>query len=134
MQFVDKLKRMPQDRLTEYLRRRAGDYLRGVVQYDDESFEVIYVRDGLSTDAFHQRVAHIHNSIIERPTPGTEAESFGKPYATLSVREHAVVLNLRWNSDEGLLVGLEPDAARDLVAFIDETMEHGLPEGSPTSS
>lgn len=125
---------MPQHRLTEYLRQRAGDYLRGVVQYDDESFEVIYVRDGLDTDAFRQRVDHIHTNIVDRPTPKTGQESFGKPYATLSVREHAVVINLRWNSTEGLLVGLEPDAARDLVAFIHEAMEHGLPDGPPTST
>lgn len=125
---------MTQDRLTEYLRHRAGNNLRGVVQYDDEAFEVIYVRDGLDTDAFRKRVEHIHTSIVERPAPQTGDDSFGKPYATLSVREHAVVLNLRWNASEGLLVGLEPDAARDLVAFIHETMERGLPEGPPSTN
>lgn len=125
---------MPQDRLTEFLRRRAGDYLRGIVQYDAESFEVLYVRDGIDTDAFRERVEHIHSSIVERPAPQSGGESFGKPYATLSVREHAVVINLRWTPTEGLLVGLEPDAARNLVAFIHETMERGLPEGPPTTN
>lgn len=125
---------MPQDRLTEFLRRRAGDYLRGVVQYDDESFEIIYVRDGLDAAAFRERVEHIHTSIVERPTPEVGDDSFGKPYATLSVRERAVVLNLCWNETEGLLVGLEPDAARDLVAFIHETMERGLPDGPPSTN
>ena len=119
---------MHEDRLTEYLQSRAGEYLRGVVQYDDGSFAIIYIRDGLDRDAFRQRVEHIHTSILQRPVRETGEDSFGKPYATLSVREYAVVLNLRWTPTEGILVGLEPDAARDLVSFIHETMEHGLPE------
>lgn len=122
---------MPEDRLTEYLQGRAGEYLRGVVRYDDESFEVIYVRDGLDLDAFRQRVELIYSSIVQRPQAETGENSFGKPYATLSVREYAVVLNLRWSPTEGILVGLEPEAARDLVAFIHESMERGLPEGPP---
>ena len=119
---------MPENRLTEYLRTRAGDYLRGVVQYDDESFEIIYIRDGLDRDAFRKRVEHIHRNIVQRPAVETGDDSFGKPYATLSVREYAVVLNLRLTPTEGIIVGLEPDAARDLVSFIHETMERGLPD------
>ena len=122
---------MPEDGLTEYLQARAGEYLRGVVKYDADSFETIYIREGLDRDAFRQRVEHIHTNITQRPTVETGADSFGKPYATLSVREYAVVLNLRWTPTEGIIVDLEPDAARDLVSFIHETMERGLPENQP---
>ena len=122
---------MPEDGLTEYLQARAGEYLRGVVKYDADSFEIIHIREGLNPAAFRERVEHIHTNITQRPTVETGEDSFGKPYATLSVREYAVVLNLRWTPTEGIIVGLEPDAARDLVSFIHETMDRGFPEGPP---
>ena len=117
--------------LTEFLRGRAGENLRGVIEYDGEGFEIHYMRDGLDADAFRRRVEYAYNRILQSQTTDTELASYGKPYATLSVREYAVILNLRSTPTEGVIVGLEPDAARDLVSFIHETMEHGLPEGLP---
>lgn len=119
---------MPAERLTEYLQRRAGDFLRGVVEYDADSYEIYYLRDDLDQDTFRQRVEHAHDGIIQHPSRETGEESFGEAYATLSVREYAVVLNLRWTPTDGMLVGLEPEAASDLVDFIHESLEHGRPE------
>jgi len=68
---------------------------------------------------------------VGQPAAEIGDETFGKAYATLSVRKHAVVLNFRREPRSGILVGLDPEAARQLVAFIHESMERGLPEGSP---
>ncbi|AHG05307.1 hypothetical protein HALDL1_11330 [Halobacterium sp. DL1] len=122
---------MTVESLVEYLQDRAGGHLRGVVRYDGSGFDVVYVRDGLDGDAFRARVSNIHESIVGQPAAEIGDETFGKAYATLSVRKHAVVLNFRREPRSGILVGLDPEAARQLVAFIHESMERGLPEGSP---
>lgn len=121
---------MSVERLTAYLQNRTGDSLRAVVEYDADAFEIYYLRDDIEPKAFRQRVQHAHDGIMQRHARETSAEAFGDAYATLSIREYAVIMNLRWTPTEGILVGLEPEVARDLVNFVHESLEHGHPEES----
>lgn len=123
---------MSGERLAEYLRDRAGENLRGVIEYDGDGYEINYMREDLDADAFRQRVEYAYTRILQGQTNESELAAFGKSYATLSVREYAVILNLRRTPTEGILVGLDPGAARQLVSFIHDSLEHAFPEGDPS--
>ena len=118
-----------QDRaLTDFLQSTAGQYLRGVVKYDTHDYDLHYIRDDLKNEQFLARVANIYDQLIQVQAGDNGEDTFGKPYATLNVREHAVILNLRWSATEGILVGLYPEAARQLEGFVNESMKRGLPD------
>lgn len=53
-----------------------------MVDYDRESFEIVYIRDGLDAESFTQRVEQIYDNISQRPVEEDGANSFGKPYAS----------------------------------------------------
>ena len=120
---------MEEQQLTEFLKSEAGRFLRGVVRYDADQFTIVYVRDDVNDDHFRTRVAQIYDRLIEYTPEDTSTETFGKPYATLNIREHAVILNLRWGPSERVLIGLDLEAGRQLVSFVHESMERGFPDG-----
>jgi hypothetical protein len=65
------------------------------------------------------------NLTWEWTPPKTPAlEELGSEHASLQNCEQSVILHLPLGRDCGLLIGLEPGAARDLTSFITDCMSH----------
>ena len=107
--------------LVTFLQERAGDYLRGVLKYDQESTDIQYLRE----DIRNQRIQSQFDRVVRRVRPeATAAEERAFPFGDLHVTvrrfDDAMLLHFPRGQDRGTLVALEPDAARDLNTFTTE--------------
>lgn len=112
------------EQLVSYLERRAGSYLRAVAVYDEESWEITYLRNDLDRQSARQQTEKIHGGVKTGLGPSGLTDEIGERYATLQVRDDAVLLNMPWNESEGAFVALEPGAASQLTGFLDECLKH----------
>jgi len=112
--------------LVDYLQSRAGRSLRAVGRYDEEGCQLIYRRDDLPREGTQERLEALRTNLTwEWNPPKTPAlEELGGEQASLQIREQTVILHLPVEADHGLLIGLEPGAARDLTSFITDCMQH----------
>lgn len=112
--------------LIPFVKQRAGDSLRAVVEYEQFDFELLYHRDDLSREELTTRVDTIHQSIqwAWEPDEDDVVDELGEKRATLQVRENAVIIQLSGGPSRGYLIGLEPEAAVDLVTFIGGCLDH----------
>lgn len=108
------------ERVTRFLRDEVGETLRAVVAYDDDSCEVVYVRDDLKQDEGWQDVAR---EDIDRIVAAARNEdgvrsirAFGDYRATVRLFEHAVVLQFP-TATGGFGVSLEPEVSTRLSGF-----------------
>ena len=111
------------DELVEFMKDVAGEYLRGVLAYDENGFEVVYLRD----DIVEKRVADptlqddlpiIHELALQEERIPAEVGAFGRYHATVRVFSNAVVIQLVSGEKRGYGVSLDTEAARQLNNFI----------------
>jgi hypothetical protein len=114
------------EELLEYLEQRAGESLRAVGRYQREECDLQYLRDDLSRTATRERLDALRANITWswNPPEDTSLEALGTKQATLQVREQTVILHLLLGDQQGILIGLEPEAARDLTSFITDCLDH----------
>lgn len=112
--------------LVSFVEQRAGDSLRAVAKYEKADFDLLYYRDDLQKHTITKRVDTIHGNITWAWNPDEEevASELGEKRATLQIREEAVVIHLLETAHQGYLIGLEPDAARNLTTFLGECLTH----------
>lgn len=112
--------------LVTFVEQQAGESLRAIVEYEKFDFELLYHRDDLSKEEIAARVDTIHQSIqwAWNQDEGDVVNELGEKRATLQVRENAVIIHLLVDANQGFLIGLEPDAAMDLVTFIGRCLTH----------
>lgn len=112
--------------LVSFVERRAGESLRAVAEYDHADVELLYYRDDLNRTTITDRVATIHDNITWawNPSENTVVSELGEKRATLQIREEAVVIHLLEDVKHGYLIGLDPDAARNLTTFLGECLSH----------
>lgn len=103
--------------LLRYTKDRAGKYFRGLAVYEDGDAELLATRDDLNEAEMDTRVTEIHEAIRTR-AEFDAVETLGPPSSVIQVREKAVLVNLPVDDESGYLLGLEPEAARDLHAFV----------------
>lgn len=107
--------------LADYLSRRARDSFRGLARYDGDTVDVLHTREDLGKREMRERARAIHRAV--RPRGDANAlDELGAPYATVQMREDAVILHFPVSPEAGYLVGLEPDVARDLSGFISDCL------------
>jgi len=116
--------------LVTFLRDRAGDYLRSVVYYDRDSFELLYLRDDVEDE--------YTGGEIERVVDDLRLESFGAAQqedlyvhgalgCTVRCFEEGVELHFPHEDFTGTAVALEPGAIADLHSFVGDCLER-IPE------
>ena len=112
--------------LVPFVEQRAGESLRAIAEYGKTDVDLIYYRDDLPKTEVSKRVNTIHNNITWAWNPGDDeiVSELGVKRATLQVREEAVIIHLLEEVNHGYLIGLEPDAARDLTTFLGECLNH----------
>ena len=113
------------DRLRTYLEGRARENLRAVVRYTENDYSLAYLRDDISQPRFLRRMEEVLLNITKSGPNRNQAltEEFGLLEASVHVREKGVILHFPIERDEGVVVSLEPGAARQLSTFIRECMD-----------
>jgi len=123
------------DRLTTYCRGRAGENLRSVVEYNDDSYVVAYLRDDLqaqySEDQFDdlvQQARQVHTRVV---AVGAEESPLGKAQATVHYFENAVVMQLVVDEKQGYFATFNSSVGQTLGAFIMDCLERVDTPSSP---
>ncbi|WP_435065375.1 DUF7522 family protein [Halobaculum sp. EA56] len=112
--------------LLEYLEDRMGESLRGVLAYDDDEYETVFLRSDVEaahgadygrrvTDVFRSR--NVETQAIER-----ELE-FSNETASLQVFNEAIVLHLQ-GDNKGVVISMEHDVGADFLTFIDSCRDY----------
>ncbi|MCT9095252.1 hypothetical protein [Haloarchaeobius sp. HME9146] len=109
--------------LADYCERRAGEYHRGTLVYDDDGFELVRVRDDLhhlfGADVVGKVVAHLrhlHRLEDERP----EIPGLGEFESGVYAFAESIVIHFALDDGQGVVVALDPEAGSQLMGFVRE--------------
>lgn len=114
--------------LVDYLERRAGDSLRTVSAYDREGVEFEYVRGDIDREQLEERAAPVLEEVLMgSAADGVVEAHIGRRYASMHLRERALIINIPVGAGEGVGITLEPEAGRNLTTFVKrcEELVHG---------
>lgn len=112
------------DALTTYLKQEAGEYLRGVVSYEDDEYDIQYIRDDLRTRRLKSEVDKMIDRLQQELRPAERrAFPFGDVNSTVRSFEEAMVLHFPKTQGRGTVVTLDPEVARQLNTFIGSCLE-----------
>lgn len=115
---------MTHESVVRYVRERAGDSLRVIAEYDRDGYEMAYLRDDLDREKVERRASVLHGYLSgsDRSEPDEVTTALGDPYASVQLRESAVIVNLVTEDRAGVLVSMETSVCRDLHGFVDECL------------
>lgn len=107
-------------RLLDYARRRAGEYLRVVATYSADDYRLEYVRDDIRERHAEGEIRTIVDQLAEGEISSeTMDRSFGPQYASVRLFPRACLVHLQAEDDErGVVISLNTDAAANLVEFL----------------
>lgn len=112
---------MSVDRFVDHLQDRAGEALRVVAWYTEDSSGGLYIRPDLDRPAVKERMRYLadrlHDRDADRENPLTE---LGDEEAMVQVREDVVILRFPLDRETGLVVSMNVDVATDLHSFVIE--------------
>ncbi|NEU58030.1 hypothetical protein [Halorussus sp. MSC15.2] len=112
------------EELAEFLHETTGEYLRGVGHYDAEEYEVLYVRPDLQRETLGEEidkmVAHLRNESRAREQ---RAFPFGDLDGTVRSFDEAIVMHFPLPQEQGAVVTLDTDVARQLNDFMRSCIE-----------
>ena len=105
--------------LHDFLEDRAGTLYRATVRYDGDSTDVLYLRDDVREDRMRSEIDRMLRRLRpESKSKETRSFPFGQLHATVRSFEEAVVMHFPIGRDRGIVVSLEPEAAKNLNTFI----------------
>lgn len=108
-------------RLTNALLERVGETLRSVSFYSPSGMEMLHLRDDIDRENIQQRVAP-GLEILRRETQLEDADALPFPNlnATVHLFDEGVLIHFPQGPDQGTIVTLESDVARQLNQFVKE--------------
>ena len=111
--------------LASYLDQRAGDSLRAVGHYSADDYEIVYLRDDVRdrySDADIKEI--VKNLRWESFAKSTHEGQYhlGSLNCSIQAFVEGVVMQFPYDDKHGTLITLDPGAARQLVAFIDDCL------------
>lgn len=110
--------------MTEYLQKTAGEYLRGIVSYNGNEYDIQYIRDDLRTRRLKSEVDKIIDRLRRESRSGErQAFPFGEVNGTVRSFEEAMVMHFPKTQGRGIVVTLDPEVARQLNTFIGACLE-----------
>lgn len=105
--------------LSRYLREKCGDYLRGIVRYDRDSTDTLYLRDDIREVRLQSQIDRMLHRL--KPEAGSKEERsfpFGDLHTTLRCFDEAIIMHFPTGVNRGVVVSLEPETARQLNTFV----------------
>jgi hypothetical protein len=88
---------LPREKLVDFMKDVAGEHLRGVLAYDENGFDVAYVREDVmqsrAEDAsLPEELPVIHDLALNEERLPAEVSAFGRYHATVRVFDDAVLI------------------------------------------
>jgi hypothetical protein len=115
---------MSSTKLVEYAKRRAGNYLRGVVRYDESSKDILYLRDDVRERRLESQIDRMLARLEPEATSAEErAFPFGDLHATVRRFDEAIIMHFPRGRRGGVVVSFEQEATRDLNSFTTECLK-----------
>lgn len=113
------------DAFVEFLEDEAGDSVRAAGWYQENEFEIVYLREDLDPDRAALVADELHEQLTWDWNPPARAvrEYFGSQLASIGMYRDAVVLHLPSADGSGAVVTLDIEVARSLHGFIRECRE-----------
>ena len=109
--------------LVEYLQDRVSEFLRGVVRYDAQSTDTLYLRDDMRDVRLQSQIDRMLDRLRpESHTAEERAFPFGDLHVTVRRFEDAIIMHFPRGSNRGVVVSLEPEAASNLNTFTTECL------------
>lgn len=110
--------------LTPYLKNAAGEYLRGVVWYEGDEYDIRFIRDDLRTQRLKSEVDEMIDRLRgESRVSERRAFPFGEVNATVRSFEEAMVMHFPSTQGRGTVVTLDPEVTRQLNTFVGNCLE-----------
>ena len=111
--------------LSAYLNNRVDDLLRGVAHYQQDGFEVVYLRDDIQERRHREEVDKMLTRIKQEGTAEEEQSfPFGHLHATLRIFDETIFMHFPIENQTGVVVALEPEVARSLNSFVGDCLDH----------
>ena len=111
--------------LSTYLNERVDDLLRGVAHYQQDEFEVEYLRDDIREHRHREEVKMMLTRIRQEGTAEEEQSfPFGHLHATLRIFDETIFMHFPIENQTGVVVALEPEVARSLNSFVGDCLDH----------
>ena len=112
-------------RLSTYLNERVDDLLRGVAHYQQDEFEVVYLRDDIRERRHREEVSKMLMRIKQEGTDEEEQSfPFGHLHATLRIFDETIFMHFPIENQTGVVVSLEPEVAQSLNSFVGDCLDH----------
>lgn len=119
--------------LAAFFREEAGEDLRLVAHYTDQSVEFVYLREDLDSEydeSDFRQTFDVHRQDRIAAAKQAEVIDAGEHHCTLRVYDGAIVFNFAQTDDIGTIVSVNPDVGKTLLTFITRTLEQ-LHRNSP---
>ena len=112
--------------LVLFVKNQAGDNLRAIGEFEGVRTDLHFIRDDLDETEITARFELIQDNITWSWSPPENEldDELGPKYASLQVRQEAVIIHLPTGTDQGILIGLESEAATDLTSFLEKCADH----------
>lgn len=103
-----------------------GESLRVAASYDDESTEFAYLRDDVSTQYTDDEIDDIREFFLFEGMhePYLETQFKRSLRCRLFAFEDSIVLHFRRDDASGYFIGIDPEGAGGIAAFLDDQPEH----------
>ena len=110
-----------------FLKRQAGENLRGVAHYYEDGYELLYAREDVSRRYDEDRFEELFSTIRKEMSERTQQESvyeLGTLHCTVRLFDDGIVLNFSQGDKIGTSVSLDPEVASNLTNFAHECIRH----------
>lgn len=125
--------------LVEFLLEETGETLHAVIEYDDDAWEFLYVREAVreQIDDWKPRADEIVGNFRREARRNADRKQLfdvGSFYCSLHLFDALLLVHFSQPDERGIIFGYDPVAAPNLTAFVDLCLphirEHGLSEVS----
>lgn len=112
-------------KLTEFLKRNAGEYLRSVLHYDGDDVEVEFVRDDVRDEYSGEDARAVVQELQNSNARVADLEDLyvhGELRCTLTVFRSGVEIHFPHADGAGTAVALDSQAFEDIYSFVGDCM------------
>lgn len=119
---------MPEEsatRLVEYLKKEAGEYLRGAIHYSADEYVTLFLRDDVAALYSAEKMEELAEYYRQETRNQSSREPFdlGNNHCTVDFYDDAILFHFTQGDELGTVITLEPEAGRDIVGFITECLK-----------
>ena len=113
------------NRLVDYLKEQAGEYLRGAIHYSEDEYVPLYMRDDVANLYPPEKMEELAEYYRQENRGQTDKEPFnlGTNHCLVNFYNDAILFHFTQGDNFGTVVTLEPEAGRDIVGFITECLK-----------